>query len=96
MGEGVLVISLEYSVCCSLGGSSKHLVVGMGRVMRAVQGRGLPGSSSQRNGTETEVWSGGVSIPEGLGDSLGGTEDSESLGVEIASVSASDPMTLFL
>lgn len=65
--------------------------------MRAVQGRGLPGSSSQWNGTEAEVWSGGVSMPEGSGDSMGGTENRGSLGVELALVfSASDPITLFL
>ena len=61
---------------------------------RAVQGLGLPGSSSQRNGTETEEWSGGVSIPGRSGDCKGGgIENSGSFGVELDSGSASDPMS---
>lgn len=34
------------------------------------QNLGLPGSSSHRNGTETEEKIGGVSIPERSGDSI--------------------------
>lgn len=79
----------------SLGGSSKHFgVKSMGlENVRAVQGLGLPGCSSQRNGTETEEWSGGVSIPGRSGDCKGGgIENSGSFGVELDSGSASDPM----
>lgn len=81
VGEGVLVISLECSNGWSLGGSSRHLWCG--RVTRAVQGRGFPGSSSQRNGTEAEVWWGGVERPGGFGDSLG--DNMRSFGVELSS-----------
>nr|GLL35583.1 hypothetical protein Itr_chr09CG12540 [Ipomoea trifida] len=52
-----------------------------GRAMRSVQGRGFPGCSSQRKGTETAVWSGGVSIPGCSGDCMGGIEKSGSVGV---------------
>lgn len=56
VGEGVLVIMLD-STIVSLGGSSRHLltVVVVGWRMRSVQGRGLPGCSSHRKGTEAEV-----------------------------------------
>lgn len=70
MGEGVLVIMLD-STIASLGGSSRHLLTvvvwWVEARMRSVQGRGLPGSSSHRKGTEAEVWSGGVNIPDGSG-----------------------------
>lgn len=48
VGEGVLV-NLQ-------GGSSKVL----GRGIMSEQGRGFPGCSSHLNGTEAEVWRGGV------------------------------------
>lgn len=90
MGDGNLVSNI------SLGGSSKHFGVksaGLERVaIRAVQGLGLPGSSSHRNGTEAEEWSGGVSIPGRSGEFMGGIENSGSFGVELNSGSASDPM----
>lgn len=76
----------------SLGGNSKDF--GLGIVMRVVHGLGLPGSSSHRNGTEAEVWSGGVSIPDGSGEGLGEIENRGSFGVELGSDSASDPITL--
>lgn len=62
--------------------------------MRAVQALGLPGCSSHPNGTETGVWSGGVSISEeGSGDSINcGTENNGSLAVELALLFASNPM----
>ncbi|MFS8022255.1 hypothetical protein Hanom_Chr16g01437281 [Helianthus anomalus] len=60
--------------------------------MRSVQGRGLPGCSSHRNGTEAVVvWSGGVEVPEGEEVWWGGSmEKSGSLGVEYRSGSVSD------
>lgn len=83
VGEGVLVINLEYSVGCSLGGSSKHFLW-VGTVTMAVHGRGFPGSCSHRNGTEAEVWSGGVERPDGSGDSFGEAESKGSFGEELA------------
>jgi len=71
----------------SLGGSSKHLVTKtLVTVARAVQGLGLPGSSSQRNGTKAKLWSGGVSMPEGSIECISGTEKSGSLGVRLPTV----------
>lgn len=78
----------------NLGGSSKHLAV---RLVRAVQGLGLPGSSSQRNGTEADEWSGGVCIPEGSVDCImGGTERSGSFRMELTSGSASPAIPISL
>lgn len=81
----------------NLGGSSKqHLLlsVGLEKVTRALQSLGFPGSCSQRNGTEAEVCSGGVSIPGLSGDciciSIAGIEKSGSLGMLFCS--ASQPM----
>ena len=89
MGESNLVSK------SSLGGSSKHLgEKSETKFVRVVQGLGLPGCSSQRNGTEAEVWSGGVSIPEGSGDCLGWIENSGSFSVELGSDSTSLPMAL--
>ena len=92
LGEGNLVSNN------SLGGSSKHFgaksrVVNL---VRVVQGLGLPGSSSQRKGTEAKVWSGGVSIPEGSGDCMVWIENNGSFGVKLGSGSTSLPMTLSL
>lgn len=67
VGEVVLVIlELEEGSSNSLGGRSKHLgsVMAEEKGIRLVQGLGFPGSSSHRNGTEAEVYSGGVSMPE--------------------------------
>ncbi|KAI3719549.1 hypothetical protein L6452_20451 [Arctium lappa] len=52
--------------------------------MRSVHGRGLPGCSSHRKGTEAEVWRGGVKVPDGSWR-CGGMEKSGSLGMESAS-----------
>jgi hypothetical protein len=93
VGEG----SLVSDVVSSLGGSSKHLVAKTSvTVARAVQGLGLPGSSSQRNGTEAELWSGGVSMPEGSVDCISGTEKSGSFGVKLPTASAWLPISLSL
>lgn len=60
-----------------------------------MQGLGLPGSSSHRNGTEAEVWSGGVSIPDGKEGSLGGiVKNNGSLGLEFGSASASESISV--
>lgn len=71
MGDGVWVTLMGSKN--SLGGRSKHLgysrPVLAARVMRVVQGLGFPGSSSHLKGTEAEVCSGGVSMPERSGDS---------------------------
>ena len=83
VGEGVLVISLECSVGWSLGGRSRHLLW-VGRVIKAVHGRGFPGSCSQRNGTEAEVWRGGVERPDGSAESFGEAENKGSCGEEVA------------
>lgn len=87
VGEGVFVILLGSKN--SLGGRSKHLgdsvVVLVGRVMRAVQGLGFPGSSSHLNGTEAEVYRGGVSIPECSGDCTVAIENRGSFGAELVS-----------
>lgn len=89
MGEGVFVILLGSKK--SLGGRSKHLgdsaVGAVGRVMRAVQGLGLPGSSSHLNGTEAEAYKGGVSVPECSGDCTVAIENRGSFGVEVVSSS---------
>lgn len=88
MGEGIFVSK------SNLGGSSKHLVVSL---VSVVQGLGLPGSCSQRNGTEAEEWSGGVCIPEGSVDCImGGTERSGSFRMELASGSTSPVVPISL
>lgn len=50
-----------------------------------MQGLGFPGSSSHRNGTETEVWCGGDERLEGFGESFGEGDNMSSLVVELAS-----------
>lgn len=75
----------------NLGGSSKHFVAKSLTLARAVQGLGFPGSSSHRNGTDAdELWSGGVSIPEGSVECISdsGAEKSGSLGVKLLNGSA--------
>lgn len=81
----------------SLGGSSKHLVTKTSvTVARVVQGLDLPGSSSQRNETKAELWSGGVSMPKGFVDCISGTEKSGSLDVRLPTASATLPISLYL
>jgi hypothetical protein len=77
----------------SRGGSSKHFVAKSLMLARAVHGLGLPGSSSQRNGTAAELWNGGVSMPEGSVDCISGTEKSGSLGVKLPAGSAALPIS---
>jgi hypothetical protein len=81
-----------------LRGSSKQYLVTKTSVTvaRAVQGLGLPGSSSQRNGTKAELWSGGVSMSEGSVDCISGTEKSGSLDVRLPTASATLPISLSL
>lgn len=95
MGEGSLVMLVSIN---SLGGNSRDFC---GKLMalgtRAVLSQGLPGSSSHRNGTEAEVWSGGVSVPDLSGDckcACGFGISSSLGGVKIGSSSASDAMSL--
>lgn len=78
MGEGILesLTSEEKSLG---GGSRQRALLDLERATRAVQGRGLPGSSSHRNGTEAVVWSGGVWVPEGSGSCMA-MEKSGNLG----------------
>ena len=94
VGEGRVSIN-------SLGGNSRHFCgKSMGLEIRVVQySLGLPGSSSHRNGTDAEVWSGGVSVPDLSGDCLGpyarGFGISSDLGgVKRGSSSASDSISL--
>ena len=78
----------------NLGGSSKdlaHLGLELDSVVVFVHGLGLPGASSHWNGTEAWIRGGGVNVPVGSGGLLG-NEKRESLGVEFASQSASDPI----
>lgn len=88
VGEGTLVILASVS---SLGGSSKHLAAVLGLDELVAQARGLPGASSQWNGTEAEAWIGGVSMPGGS-EGLLGSEYRESLGVDFGAASTSDPI----
>lgn len=95
MGEDSLVMLVSIN---SLGGNSRDFC---GKLMalgtRAVLSQGLPGSSSHRNGTEAEVWSGGVSVPDLSGDckcACGFGISSSLGGMKIGSSSASDAMSL--
>ena len=94
VGEGRVSIN-------SLGGSSRHFCgKSMGLEIRVGQySLGLPGSSSHRNGTDAEEWSGGVSVPDLSGDCLGpyasGFGISSNLGgVKLGSSSASGAIAL--
>lgn len=80
----------------SLGGRSKHLgsALELGKIMRAVQGLGLPGSSSHWNGTDAGVCSGGVSVPECLGEPVAG--NCRIFGVKLGFSSPFDPIIFFL
>lgn len=60
MGEGRLVILISER---SLGGSSRDLA--LARLVSEPEVRGLPGTSSQRKGTEAGGRRGGVSMPAG-------------------------------
>jgi len=68
----------------NLGGSSKHLA-NLGLDWVAQEGLGLPGASSHLNGTEANVWIGGVNIPAGDSCSLLESENKESFGVGLGS-----------
>ena len=77
----MLLLLLLWESSSNLGGSSKHFGVGFEKLTISVQGLGFPGSSSQPNGTEAEVKSGGVFIPGLSGECIVGGFNKGSFGI---------------
>lgn len=98
VGEGILEMLMAST--CNLGGNSKHFGVSLGmgfeKLTMSVQGLGFPGSSSHPNGTDAEVWRGGVSIPGLSGECIGGGLNSGSLGILLSASQLSIVAPLFL